>query len=107
LWGIGDLGFLKRRHNSGFLDAVNDTTEKIAPGRAINQNWECITRIIHEFAKADDNNKIFMAKWDIKDGFWRMDCRAGKEWNCTYVLPQLPGEPVWLVVPTLLQMGWV
>jgi hypothetical protein len=48
-----------------------------------------------------------MAKWDIKDGFWRMDCAEGEEWNFAYVLPQLEGEPIKLVVPTSLQMGWV
>jgi hypothetical protein len=48
-----------------------------------------------------------MVKWDIKDGFWRMDCREGKEWNFAYVLPQPEGQLVRLVVPTLLQMGWV
>jgi hypothetical protein len=48
-----------------------------------------------------------MAKWDIEGGFWRMDCRAGEEWNFTYVLLQPPGELIRLVVPTLLQMGWV
>jgi hypothetical protein len=48
-----------------------------------------------------------MAKWDIKDGFWRMGCRADEEWNFTYVLPQPPGELIRLVVPTWLQMGWV
>jgi hypothetical protein len=31
---------------------------------------QALSRIIHAFAKADDNCKIFMAKWDIKDGFW-------------------------------------
>jgi hypothetical protein len=36
-----------------------------------------------------------------------MDCREGKEWNFSYVLPQPAGQPVCLVVPTLLQMGWV
>jgi hypothetical protein len=48
-----------------------------------------------------------MAKWDIKDGFWRMDCAEGGEWNFVYVLPQKEGEPVLLVVPTSLQLGWV
>ena len=48
-----------------------------------------------------------MAKWDIKDGFWRMDCAAGEEWNFAYVLPQEEGQPTTLVVPTSLQMGWV
>ena len=42
-------------------------------------------RIIHAFAEASNDAKIFMAKWDIKDGFWQMDCRKGKEWNfCMY-----------------------
>ena len=49
-----------------------------------------------------------MAKWDIKDGFWRLDCEAGQEWNFCYVLPSLdPSAPVQLVVPTSLQMGWI
>jgi hypothetical protein len=29
------------------------------------------------------------------------------EWNFAYVLPQRAGEPIKLVVPTSLQMGWV
>jgi hypothetical protein len=28
-----------------------------------------------------------MAKWDIKDGFWHMDCEKGEEYNFAYVLP--------------------
>ncbi len=86
---------------------MNDTTVKISPKGAIDQLRECLTRIIHAFAEADEDAKIFMAKWDIKDGFWRMDCREGEEWNFAYVLPQPEGKPVMLVVPTSLQMGWV
>ncbi len=48
-----------------------------------------------------------MAKWDVKDGFWRMMCEEGEEWNFVYVLPQREGEPVKLVVTISLQMGWV
>ncbi len=48
-----------------------------------------------------------MAKRDIKDGIWQMDCEAGKEYNFVYVLPQDKGKPITLVVPTSLQMGWV
>jgi hypothetical protein len=64
-------------------------------------------RIIHAFAETDEDAKIFMAKYDIKDGFWRLDCQEGEEWNFFYVLPQEEGEPIRLVVPTSLQMGWV
>ena len=48
-----------------------------------------------------------MAKWDIQDGFWRLNGREGKEWNFCYVWPQAPGKPRRLVVPNSLQMGWV
>ena len=79
----------------------------MAPGEEINQLGECLRLIIHAFAAAEEDAKIFMEKWNIKDWFWRMDCREGKEWNFDYVLPQPEGEPIWLVIPTSLQMGWV
>ena len=52
-----------------------------------------LNRIIHAFAEADKDAKIFMAKYDIKDGFWRLDCAEGEEWNFAYVLPEHEGEP--------------
>ena len=48
-----------------------------------------------------------MANWNIQDGFWHLNCREEEEWNFCYVWPQAPGEPVRLVVPRSLQMGWV
>jgi hypothetical protein len=48
-----------------------------------------------------------MAKWDTKDGFWRLKCEEGEQWNFSYVLPQPEGCPFKLVIPTSLQMGWV
>ena len=55
----------------------------------------------------DPDWPFVFAKLDIKDGFWRLDCQEGAEWNFAYVLPQAEGEPVRLVVPTSLQMGWI
>ena len=86
---ILDLSFRLRLKNGGILAAVNDMTIKSAPKGVIDQLGECLTRIIHAFVEASDDAKRFMAKWDIKDGFWRMDCRVGEEWNFAYVLPQL------------------
>ena len=48
-----------------------------------------------------------MSKWDITDGFWRINCQEGEEQNYCYFLPQKEGEPVKLMVPTSLQMGWI
>ena len=68
--------------------AVNESSVKTAPKGAINQLGHSLQRIIHAFAQADETAKVFMAKWDIKDGFWHLDCQEGEEWNFAYVLPQ-------------------
>ena len=86
---------------------MNYNTKKTDPAGTIDQIGKCLSHVIHAFAEADNNTKIFMAKWDIKDGFWQMDCAAGEEWNFAYVLPQEEDKPIMLVVLTSLQMGWV
>ena len=70
---ILDLYFQLQLKNGGILASVNDTTEKTAPKGAIDQIGECLSQIIHAFPEADPTAKDFMEKWDIKDGFWRMD----------------------------------
>jgi len=104
---ILDLSYRLRLKNGGVVKSVNDMTEKVAPQGSIDQIGESLSRIIYAFAETDDDAKIFMAKWDIKDGFWRMGGEEGQEYNFAYVLPQPPGHPVILVIPTSLQMGWV
>ena len=104
---ILDLSFPIKLSNGTIVPSVNDATTKTAPRGAINQIGHSLQRIIHAFATSDPDAKIFMAKWDIKDGFWRLDCEEGQEWNFCYVLPKPQGEPIQLVVPTSLQMGWI
>ncbi len=85
------------------------TTIKSAPNGAINQLSHSLTQIIHAFAETEEDARIFITKWDIKDRFWRLDAEDGTKWNFVYVLPQHPGQPCYLVVvvPTSLQMRWV
>jgi hypothetical protein len=97
---IFDLSFRHQLKHGGFLDLVNNTKVKLALQGALDQLGHALSRIIHVFAESDDNAKIFMAKWDIKDGFWQMDCEAGKECSFAYALPQDEGKPITLVVPT-------
>lgn len=104
---ILDLSFALRLSDGSVLPAVNDTTTKTAPAGAIDQMGHGLMRIVHAFAEASDDAMIFMAKWDVKDGFWRLDCESGEEWSFSYVLPQEEGKPPVLVVPTSLQMGWI
>jgi hypothetical protein len=47
------------------------------------------------------------SKLDIKDGYWQMVVPEEEEWNFTYILPKAdPQEPIMLVIPSSLQMGW-
>ena len=66
---ILDLSFSLRLKQGGVLPSVNSTTVKTAPKGAIDQLGHPLSRVIHAFAETDDDAKIFMAKWDIKDGF--------------------------------------
>ncbi len=81
--------------------------EKLAPCGAIDQLGHSLKQITHMFAKANNNAQVLMAKWDIQDRFWQLNCRKGEEWNFCYMWPQAPGKPRRLVVPSSLQMGWV
>ena len=86
---------------------MNESVTKTAPRGAINQLGHALSRIIHAFAEVDDNVKVFMSKWDIKDGLWRLDCKEGEAYNSAYMLPHKEGLPTKLVIPTSLQMGWI
>jgi hypothetical protein len=48
-----------------------------------------------------------MSKLDISDGFWQLIVRDADCFNFTYVLPQQDGKPCRIVVPSVVQMGWV
>ena len=108
LWrAILDLSFSLRLKDGKSIPSVNEATEKSAPKGAVDQIGHTLSRIIHAFAQAEPDAKIFSAKWDIKDGFWRVVGSPGEEWNFCYVLPQPEGMPPKIVVPTSLQMGWL
>ena len=104
---ILDFSFGVKMSESKCIPAVNESSAKTAPVGAIDQLGHSLSRIIHAFAQTDTDAKIFMAKWDIKDGFWQLDYQEGEEWTFAYVLPQEEGKPTKLVVPTSLQMGWI
>ncbi len=65
---ILDLSFRLRLHDGRELLAVKDTSTKTAPQGSINQIGHSLKRIIHAFAEASDDEKIFMANGMIRMG---------------------------------------
>jgi hypothetical protein len=104
---IRDLSFGVKLSSGERVSSVNETTTLQAPTGAIDQLGHSLSQLIHASTEASEEGKVFSAKYNIKDGFWRLDCKQGEEWNFAYVRPREPGEQVLLVVPTSLQMGWV
>ena len=102
---ILDLSFALRLDDGGTVPSVNDTTQKLASQGAIGQLGHSLKRITHAFAEAADEAVILMAKWDIQDGFWRLNCREGEEWNFCYVWPQKAAEPACHNPISMVQIG--
>ncbi len=70
-------------------------------------SWVILYHVWFMCLQKQTRKKKNMEKWDVKDGFWQMDCWEGEQYNFAYVLPQPPGVPMVLVIPLPLQMGWV
>ena len=101
------LSFSFKLTPNGRAPSVNENREKRDPEGAIDQIGHVLLRLIHAFSESLYCANIFQAKWDIKDGFWRLYFKEGGELNLCYVLSHNPGMPINLVVPASLQMGWI
>lgn len=103
---ILDLSFPVRVGTEIIQQAVNATTQRTSHPKALDFLGSSVHRILQFLAHAPSEYPVYLSKYDISDGFWRMVVAAGCEWNFAYVLPQAEGEPIKLVVPNALQMGW-
>ena len=89
------------------LSSVNDATRRQAPKEAMDQIGSVLPRIIEALANAPLQGDVMLSKLDVSDGFWRMVCEEGEEWNFAHVLLSKPGQDLEIVAPSVLQMGWV
>ena len=73
-----NMSFLLKLNPHGRVPSLNQNSEKTAPGGAIDQIGYVLLRLFHAFAEALDCEKFFQEKLDIKDWFWRLDCKEGE-----------------------------
>ena len=78
---ILDLSFSLWLTPQGSVSSVKENINNTAAGCAINQIGHVLLRLIHYFSEAPECTNIFQEKWDIKDGFWKLDYKEGEEWN--------------------------
>jgi len=90
-----------------FVAAAIDTTEIKAPTIPVKEIGKVLHRLLHFMKMTRAGKWILFSKLDISDGFWRLVVRKEDSFNFAFVLPQLPGQPTRIVVPSAVQMGWV
>eukprot|EP00797_Seminavis_robusta_P014093 Sro2145_g316350.1 n/a (258) ;mRNA; f:5112-6003 len=105
---ILDLSYMFTLDGIPWSSVNTASTPSDPPLQSMTQLGQVLPRLIHRMATSseDEGPWVFM-KLDIKDGFWRMVVPEDQEYNFCYVLPQTtPNEPIQIVVPSSLQMGW-
>jgi hypothetical protein len=65
-----------------------------------------LPKLFQFMADTPADEVICFSKIDLSDGFWRMIVDEDQKWNLCYVMPDPPGAPIRIVVPSALQMGW-
>jgi hypothetical protein len=88
-------------------DSMNDTTVLQAPSASVKEIGRVLPHLVHYMRDTPAGLHILFCKLDISNGFWRFIVREEDSFNFAYVLPQREGEPVRIVVPLAVQMGWV
>ena len=107
---ILDLSFPVYQDQDGIItimqDSVNNTTALQAPSELVKEIGKVLLRLLHYMRDTPGGHHILFCKLDIRDGFWRLVVQEQGSFNFAYVLSQQEGEPVHIVVPLAVQMGW-
>ncbi|KAL7454787.1 hypothetical protein ACHAXS_000341, partial [Conticribra weissflogii] len=93
--GLLDVSFPVKLEDGTTVPSVNTATTKTAPRVSLNQIGHVVKQLIHAFATADDDARIFSTKFNVNDGFWTMVLEEGKEWNFAFCMREMRGHYWW------------
>jgi hypothetical protein len=86
--------------------SVNSTTATLSPDYPIMEIGRVLPRLLGFMVAVPAEETIMFGKIDLSDGFWHMLVRDVDKWNFAYVLPGTTSQPMRIVIPHALQMGW-
>jgi len=86
---------------------VNRDTLAMAPKEAM-QFGAALPRILRQLRHANPAyGPAKLAKYDVKDGFYKLHLHPSHAPALATILPTEPGEPQLIAIPTVLTMGWI
>ena len=85
---------------------VNQHTEHVAPSEAM-QFGRALQRVLYRLSRANPvYGPVYMAKYDLSDGFYRIQLRPRAIPSLGVLLPVAEGEDPLVALPMVLPMGW-
>ena len=96
----------KRRTGEVVQDSVNDTTHKHAPTEPIHEIVKVLPHLFHFVTSTPEDQYIRLIKVALLESFSQSVIEPVKKWNFCYVMSDMPGARVRIVVPSAIQMGW-
>ena len=86
---------------------VNDATEEYV-AKEVMQFGNALPRILHRVHHSNPAfGPVYLAKFDISDGFYRMATNPKQAPNLAVIMPPYDGEPQLVAIPLVCTMGWV
>ncbi len=86
---------------------VNESTVLKALSEVVKEIGKVFPHLLQYVRNTPEGLHILFSKLDISDGFWRLVVQEADSYNFAYFLLQQDGEPIQIVVPSAVQMGWV
>eukprot|EP00957_Ditylum_brightwellii_P081347 6188138-Ditylum_brightwellii.AAC.1 len=86
--------------------SVNDTTEQLSPTEVVKDMGKVLLQLLRCMSEAPMEWHIYFSNINLSNGYWRMIVPENQRWNFCYIMSNLPGHPIRIVVPFPLQMGW-
>ncbi len=87
--------------------AANQDTTPVLPPEVM-QFGRALQRVLHRVHHSNPAfGPVFLAKFDISDGFYRMHLVPDQAPNLAVSMPRCKGEPPLVAIPLVCTMGWV
>ena len=85
---------------------VNAATEEYV-AKEVMQFGNALPRILHRVHHSNPAfGPVYLAKFDISDGFYRMATNPKQAPNLAVIMPPYDGEPQLVAIPLVCTMGW-
>jgi hypothetical protein len=98
-FAVHKRGTTKLRLGDIVQQSVNDSTTHLPPTESIQELGRVLPRVLDFMTEVPAEEKILFSKIDLSDCFWRTIVSEADSFNFAFVLPDIEGTSLRIVVP--------